>query len=196
MILWWAGVNGPRAIPGNYKAKLSIGERVLEQNFRILPDPRAAASQEDYLAQFNFMKEVQAKVSEAHQAIIDIRDLRSQLQGFVDRLDAKSQTEVVDTAKAIMKRMASVEETLYQTKNRSGQDPLNYPIRLTNKLAHLNALTSVGNFRPTAAALTVKAEMEAAIDAELNRWKQIKSVDIPALNALIRQKALDVIVPK
>jgi len=196
MILWWAGVNGPRAIPGNYKAKLSIGERVLEQNFRILPDPRAAASQEDYLAQFNFMKEVQAKVSEAHQAIIDIRDLRSQLQGFVDRLDAKSQTEVVDTAKAIMKRMASVEETLYQTKNRSGQDPLNYPIRLTNKLAHLNALTGVGNFRPTAAALTVKAEMEAAIDAELNRWKQIKSVDIPALNALIRQKALDVIVPK
>jgi photosystem II stability/assembly factor-like uncharacterized protein len=196
MILWWAGVNGPRAIPGNYKAKLSIGERVLEQNFRILPDPRAAASQEDYLAQFNFMKEVQAKVSEAHQAIIDIRDLRSQLQGFVDRLDAKSQTEVVDTAKAIMKRMASVEETLYQTKNRSGQDPLNYPIRLTNKLAHLNALTGVGNFRPTAAALTVKAEMEAAIDAELNRWKQIKSVDIPSLNALIRQKALDVIVPK
>ncbi len=196
MILWWAGVNGPRAVPGNYMAKLSIGDQVLEQNFRILPDPRAEATPEDYLAQFNFMKEVQAKVSEAHQAIIDIRDLRAQLQGFADRLDAKSQAEVVDTVKAIMKQMTSIEETLYQTKNRSGQDPLNYPIRLTNKLAHLNALTGVGNFRPTAAALTVKAEMEAAIDAELNRWKLIKSEDIPALNALIRQKALDVIVPK
>lgn len=196
MILWWAGVSGPKAIPGNYMAKLSIGDRVLEQNFRILPDPRAGATQEDYLAQFNFMQEVQAKVSEAHQAIIDIRDLRSQLQGFVDRLDTKAQADVADTVKAIVKRMTAVEEALYQTKNRSGQDPLNYPIRLTNKLAHLNALTGVGNFRPTEAALAFKAEMEAAIDAELNRWQQIKAADIPALNAMIRQKELDVIVPK
>ena len=196
MILWWAGVSGPKAIPGNYMAKLSIGDRVLEQNFRILPDPRAGATQEDYLAQFNFMQAVQAKVSEAHQAIIDIRDLRSQLQGFVDRLDAKAQADVADTVKAIVKRMTAVEEALYQTKNRSGQDPLNYPIRLTNKLAHLNALTGVGNFRPTEAALAFKTEMEAAIDAELNRWQQIKAADIPALNAMIRQKELDVIVPK
>ena len=142
------------------------------------------------------MQEVQAKVSEAHQAIIDIRDLRSQLQGFVDRLDTKAQADVADTVKAIVKRMTAVEEALYQTKNRSGQDPLNYPIRLTNKLAHLNALTGVGNFRPTEAALAFKAEMEAAIDAELNRWQQIKAADIPALNAMIRQKELDVIVPK
>ena len=196
MILWWAGVNGPKAIPGNYMAKLSIGDEVLEQNFRILPDPRAAATPEDYLAQFNFMQEVQAKVSEAHQAIIDIRDLRGQLQGFVDRLDAKAQADVADTVKAIVKRMTAVEEALYQTKNRSGQDPLNYPIRLTNKLAHLNALTGVGNFRPTEAALAFKAEMEVAIDAQLSRWQQIKTADIPALNAMIRQKELDVIVPK
>ena len=103
---------------------------------------------------------------------------------------------VIDSAQAIIKKLAAVEETLYQTKNRSGQDPLNYPIRLTNKLAHLNAVSGVGDFRPTQAAYAVKAEIEAAIDAELADYKRILATDIPAFNQLVREKVIDTILPK
>lgn len=196
MILWWAGVNGPRAIPGDYRVKLTVGDQEMEQPFRILPDPRSTAGPADYQAQFDFIKSVQAKVSEAHQAIVDLRDLRTQLKGYSDRLDKDTQQVVIDSAQAIIKRLTAIEEALYQTKNRSGQDPLNYPIRLTNKLAHLNALTSVGDFRPTEAAYAVKAEMDAAIDAELARYRRILAEDVPAFNRMIRDRAIDAIVPK
>lgn len=196
MILWWAGVGGPKAVPGEYKVRLSIGDQVQEHSFRILPDPRSSASPADFQAQFDFMKAVQEKVSEAHQSIIDLRDLKAQLTAFSGRLNKDSHQMVIDSAQAIIKKLAAVEETLYQTKNRSGQDPLNYPIRLTNKLAHLNAISGVGDFRPTQAAYAVKAEIEAAIDAELADYKRILATDIPAFNQLVREKVIDTILPK
>ena len=44
--------------------------------------------------------------------------------------------------------MTAVEEALYQTKNRSLQDPLNFPMRLNDKLNAVAALGSLGDYRP------------------------------------------------
>ncbi|NNK89938.1 MAG: glycosyl hydrolase, partial [Saprospiraceae bacterium] len=92
--------------------------------------------------------------------------------------------------------MTKVEKALYQTQNKSGQDPLNFPIRLTNKLAHLNSLSQMGNtdFPPTDAALKVKEEIAELIDVELEEWTIIKTKMLPDLNKMIRDKALDVII--
>jgi len=92
--------------------------------------------------------------------------------------------------------MTVVEEALYQTKNKSGQDPLNFPIRLTNKLAHLNSLTQMGtnDYPPTAAALAVRDELVASIDGHLITWQEVKTKMIPAFNQMVREKALDVII--
>ena len=86
-----------------------------------------------------------------------------------------------------------MEETLYQTKNRSRQDPLNYPIRLTNKLAHINSLTNIGDFKPTASAYEVKAELTALIDKELADYKMLLEVELPKLNQMIRSGGVDLI---
>jgi hypothetical protein len=92
--------------------------------------------------------------------------------------------------------MTKVEEALYQTKNKSRQDPLNFPIRLTNKLAHLNSLTQMGDndFPPTDAAIAVRDELTDLIDAELKIWKEVKTKMLPKLNQMIRDRALDVII--
>ena len=92
--------------------------------------------------------------------------------------------------------MTVVEEALYQTKNKSGQDPLNFPIRLTNKLAHLNSLTQMGTnyYPPTAAALAVRDELVTSIDGHLITWQEVKTKMIPAFNQMVREKALDVII--
>ncbi len=192
MIMWWAGTGGPMALPGEYQVAFSYGEREQVRDFTIKPDPRVQATEEDRQAQFTFMKEVQDKTSEAHQVIIDLRKVRQQIQDLQERIDDE---EVVAAGKIILDSLETIEKTLYQTQNRSGQDPLNYPIRLTNKLAHLNSLTGIGTYRPTAAAYAVKEEITELIDAEIEQYQDIVAEKIPAYNQLILERGVKVIQP-
>ncbi|MEM6769614.1 MAG: glycosyl hydrolase [Bacteroidota bacterium] len=197
MILWWAGSGGPMALPGEYRVSLQHGDDVQYQDFVIKADPRVKASEADMAAQFNFMKEVQDKTSEAHQAIIDLRKVRDQVKAFQGQLPGNASEELKAKGKAIIDGLTEVEEALYQTKNRSRQDPLNFPIRLTNKLAHLNSLMGIGTYKPTAAAYAVKQEIGDLIDAELTVYRTILAEMIPAYNKMILDEGVRVIaVPK
>ncbi len=197
MILWWAGTAGPKALPGNYKVRLTVGEEVQSADFRILKDPRSPSSDAELERQFDFLITVRDKVTEAHKAIIDIRDLRSQVKGFTSRLDKKDANHkpLLDLATQMDSIMTKVEESLYQTKNRSGQDPLNFPIRLTNKLGHLTALTS-GDYPPTEQAVAVQRELTAEIDKWLREFSKVKNELLPAFNKLVREKEVDAILLK
>jgi hypothetical protein len=105
----------------------------------------------------------------------------------------KNHEDIVSQAEKIDSILSKVESTLYQTKNRSGQDPLNFPIRLTNKLAHLNSLMRMGDYPPTRSAMQVKEELKELIEAEMTKFEIIKSEDIPRLNQLIHEHKVDVI---
>ncbi|WP_426061369.1 VPS10 domain-containing protein [Hymenobacter sp. B1770] len=199
MILWGGGTQGPQAVPGTYRAHLTLNkETPQETEVVILADPRAKATPEDLQAQFNFLQEVREKLTETNDAVRDIRTLRGQLKALTTPLKADAAyREIVQAAEAIDKKMTTVEENLYQTKNRSGQDPLNYPIRLNNKLANLVGHVSEGNYQPTEQAIAVKKEITEQIDQQLGVLRQLREQDVPALNKLIRDKAVDVItVPK
>ncbi|WP_216650050.1 glycosyl hydrolase [Lewinella sp. W8] len=197
MIMWSAGVGGPMALPGTYTVSLTQGDVTQSHDFNIKADPRVTATPAEMKAQFDFMKEVQDKVSEAHQAIIDLRSVRDQIKSFQDRLPADAPKELMQSGKDIIKGLTEVEEALYQTKNRSGQDPLNFPIRLTNKLAHLNSLTGIGTYAPTKAAYAVKAEMTKKIDEQLATYRSILADQVPAYNRMILEQQVQVIkVPK
>mgnify|MGYP006294944479 FL=1 len=89
--------------------------------------------------------------------------------------------------------MKAVEEALYQTQNRSRQDPLNYPIKLTNKLAGIGSLTGYGDFAPTEQARQVRAELTQAIDRQLRAFERIKAEELPEFNRRVREKAVDAI---
>ncbi len=193
MILWWAGVGGPMALPGNYEIVMSYGDQVRKKPFVVKADPRVSASAADLKAQFDFMKEVQDKVSEAHQVIIEIRQLREQIERFQPSLNDEKSKGILEFGKDILKELTAVEETLYQTKNRSGQDPLNYPIKLTNKLAHLNSLAGIGANRPTEQSYALKAELSQKIDTELDKYRRTITEKVPRYNKMIHEAALDVI---
>lgn len=192
-VLWWASVTGPRAMPGSYKVRLTLGDEVQEQEFRILKDPRSPSSDRDIQQQFDFLLTVRDKVTEAHQAVIDIRDVRTQMNAFTGRLDKENadHKELISLFKEMDSLMTKVETALYQTKNRSGQDPLNFPIRLTNKLAHLTALTG-RDYPPTEQAIAVQRELTAEIDNWLKDFKAVKEEKLPAFNRMVREKNVDV----
>lgn len=198
MILWAASMNGPRALPGNYKVRLTVNGKSSEADFEILKDPRSEATAADMKAQFDFVQEVIAKVSETHNAIKKIRTAREQINRAIDPIKDQKETmkEVLEKSKAILDNMKTIEEALYQTKNRSGQDPLNFPIRLNNKLAHLNSLASAGNFPPTQQMVEFKNEITAEINKHLGAVDKIFKEEIPAFNALVKQKNIDAVVLK
>lgn len=195
MILWWGSLNGPTAKTGDYKVVLNINGKTQEQPFKIVQSPVSEGSLSDIDKQFDFIKSVNDKVSEAHQAIIDIRSMKVQVKSYTDKIsdkDIKFYAEKMDSI------ASEVEKNLYQTKNKSGQDPLNFPIRLTNKLSHLNSLMNMGinDFPPTVSMYQVRDELTGMIDSELKKWIEVKSIMLAELNKMIKQKALDVIILK
>lgn len=197
IILWGGQLSGPRAIPGNYSVKLSLGDNSKEESFKILADPRSLASQQDLQDQFDFLIEVRDVLTEAHAAIKQIRKLKDQLRTYLDRIkEDETLSDLAELMNNTIEEAGLIEKALYQTKNRSGQDPLNYPIRLTNKLAHLASLTSGGNNRPTKQAYEFKKEVIAQIDLELAKWFLLKDRNVPKINKQIRVKEINSIIIK
>ncbi len=194
MILWWSQTEGPTALPDEYRVRLHVGEDSMEQTFTLLKDPRTEASDAELQQQFDFLLGVRDKLSETHQAIIDIRETRTQLKGFQARAKGKpGMADLIAEAKQIDSVMTAVEQKLYQTKNRSRQDPLNYPIQLNNKLGHLGALVSVGDYAPTEQARAFYEEVTQRIDAQLQTWYGLTRQEIPAFNQAVMKQAVEVI---
>jgi photosystem II stability/assembly factor-like uncharacterized protein len=192
MILWWASLQGPRAIPGEYKVSLNVNGDDMSQNFKILADPRAESTLADMRKQFAFIKDVNKTMDDAHKSIKKIRKVNSQLSSFQKQYkDDDNVKELVEKAKALEEQLSNIEKELYQTKNRSGQDPLNFPIRLTNKLGHLNALVSMGDFPPTEQDIAVKNELTAKIKKQLDAFNTILNDEVKAFNAAFNAKQLN-----
>jgi len=189
MIMWSGGVGGPRAVPGTYQVELSVGDWSHTEPFEILKDPRSQATQADLQAQFDYLISVRDKLSETHKAIQRIRKVRAQVDRAIEPMKGKEDHKaVVEAAKELKKKMTEVEEALYQTKNRSRQDPLNFPIRLNDKLAGLNRIGGIGDFRPSEQLLAVREELTTAIDAELAKLETILTQDVAAFNDLVAAK--------
>ena len=194
LIMWSGGLDGPKAVPGKYQAVLSVNGQEQKVDFSILKDPRSEATLEDLQKQFDFLISVRDKLTETHQTIKEIREVRKQLMSFKDRVkDRDNMDDLISTVDEINEKMTEVEEALYQTKNRSNQDPLNFPIRLNDKLSGLNRVNSLGEWKPTDQSVAVKEELVRQIDEQLEKWNELKAGDIPQLNQSIRQKQVDFI---
>ncbi len=195
LIMWAGSVRGPRAAPGRYQARLIVGSDSMTVPFEIKKDPRSSSTLEDLQAQFAFLIEIRDKLSETHRAIKRIRDVREQTQAITRRLgEREGSDEIKQAARALNEKLTAIEEALYQTKNQSRQDPLNFPIRLNNKLAALASTVAAGDYRPTDQAYAVKAELTAQIDAELARLDTVLTTDVPAFNELVRAKAIPAVI--
>ncbi|MCA0131376.1 VPS10 domain-containing protein [Winogradskyella alexanderae] len=192
MILWAASLQGPRAVPGNYRVALNVNGEVQSQSFAILADPRAESSIEDMQKQFDFIKDVNATVDKAHKSIKKIRSINKQLSAFQSQYKGNEEVKVLlDKAKTLQEQLSEIEKALYQTKNRSNQDPLNFPIKLTDKLGGLNSLTRRGDFPPTDQAILVKNELTGKINKQLDTFNALISSEIKTFNSEFNSKGLN-----
>jgi photosystem II stability/assembly factor-like uncharacterized protein len=197
MILWAGNTTGPRAVPGTYQVRLTADGKSLTQSFEIKKDPRLDTTADDFAKQFDLLIKIRDKFSETTDAILRIRDVRKQVDDIVARVkdDAKGKP-VADAAKTLRDKLTAVEEELYQTKNQSNQDPLNYPIRLNNKLAALGGVVASADAAPTSQSYAVYEDLAGKIDAQLEKLRQIMSTDLPAFNRVVREQDIPAVIVK
>ena len=193
LILWNGFIGGPKAAPGNYFAKFKSGSDSTEVPFTILADPNYKTSLAEHEEQFNHLITIRNKSTEIMKAIKNIREMRQQMNDFSARVGKDIPKEVKQQIDTINKQMTSVEEALHQTKAKSGQDVLNYPIKLDDKLSSIYNASAAGQSGLSKQAKDAYAELVVQIDAQLNRLKKIMSEDVAKLNQLIHEKTLPVI---
>jgi photosystem II stability/assembly factor-like uncharacterized protein len=192
MILWWGSTEAPQAVPGDYKVVLSVDDEIQTQSFRIVADPNAETDQAGMQRQFDYISDINNTVDKAHKSIKKIRAINTQLEAFQEQYkDNETVKELVEKAKKLSEDFSNIEKALYQTKNKSGQDPLNFPIRLTNKLAHLNSLVGMDDFPPTKQDIAVKNELTQRIVVELAKFDKLVSEEITAFNTTFNAKQLN-----
>jgi hypothetical protein len=197
MILWAGEMRGPKVPPGMYQVKLTVDGKTMTQSFEVKPDPRLTTTPSDYAKQLELGLKIRDKLSETNNAIIQIRDVRKQVEDLLKRVAGQPNFKVVnDAGTALNKKLTEIEETLYQTKNQSSQDPLNFPIRLNNKLAALGGVVGGADAAPTSQSYTVYDELVTQIDAQLQKLSQLMQTDVPAFNQLVRDQNIPAVVVK
>jgi photosystem II stability/assembly factor-like uncharacterized protein len=196
LIMWAAGTQGPMAPPGTYQVRMSVdGKPIGTQTFALKKDPRTKATQADLAAQFAFLTQVRTRTSQANDGVKTIRSVRSQIEDREKKLSGQALTQFRALAQPMLAELSSVEDSLYQTKNRSGQDPLNYPIRLNNKIAALAGVAGSAEARPTDQTVTVFKDLSAQLDVQLARMQRALRT-MPRINSILRSAGQPEIVPK
>ncbi|MDX1478026.1 MAG: glycosyl hydrolase [Saprospiraceae bacterium] len=196
LVLYSANTRGPVAPPGEYRARMIVGQDTMEHSFVILKDPRIKSTDADLQAQFEFLIEVRDKLSEAHQAVIDIRAMYEDLDYLQKKLKDQPGAEgIVEACEALRAAMREIETTIHETRNEARQDPLNFGIKLNNHLAYLATHESAGDFRPTDQGVAFKEEVSAQIDAELAKLESVWQEHLPGINRMIRESGIEFVVP-
>ncbi|MEE2892957.1 MAG: glycosyl hydrolase [Pseudomonadota bacterium] len=193
LILYSSNTRGPLAVPGTYRARLSIGNDSVEQTFEILPDPRIDSSIADLQAQFDFLIAVRDKLSEAHQAVIDVRTVRADLDYLEGKLDEAAPQSLREAIALLRHEMTIIENNIHETRNEAYQDPLNFGIKLNNRLAYLATHEAAGDFPPTDQAVAYQAEVSAQIDAEIAALDALFEDRIPDINRLLGVQGVSVL---
>jgi hypothetical protein len=155
---------------------------------------------EQYAAQLELALQMRDKLSQTNGAVVQIREIRKQLDELTARLGASQQNEkskaVLEKAKSLSAELTSIEEALYQTKNRASEDPLNFPVRLNNKVAALLTAIEGSDTQPTAAQQQVYEELASAVNAEIRKMKQAVDVKVPALNKAAKDEEIPAVSVK
>ena len=190
MILWSArATSGPKAPPGEYRVSVTAAGVTETTNLTLIADPRLkGVTTADLVEQFELASKIRDRTSEANEAVIQIRDVRVQLE---ERLEGSSDQGLIADGGRLLEEMTEVEEAIYQTKNRSNQDPLNFPIRLNNRLASLRRSVETGDAKPTDGAYAVFEELSGELDDHLGRLGGLLGERLDGLNGRITAGGAD-----
>jgi len=199
-LVFWAGsTRGPLAVPGAYKARLTLGAWSETRPFNVVKDPRVPATAADLQKQFDLLLRIRDRVSAANDAVQQIGDLKEQVEAVAKRSRALPDGKgagLVRQADSLKAKLGAVQETIYQVRNKAPEDPLNFPIRVNNKLASLGAVVGSADAAPTEQAYQVFEQLSAELQGDLARLKALLAADVPAFNRAVKEQDIPAVFVK
>ena len=190
MILWGSNLAGPTAPPGTYQVRMTVDGRAQTQPLVVKRHPLFTATAADLKEQFDLAIRIRDKVSEANNAVIRIRDIKAQV---AERLQTSPDARLKAAGELLVSRLSSVEEAIYQVRNQSGQDPLNFPIRINNRLASLLTVVNRGDGKPVGNVIPIFDDLVRNLKAQTDRLASVLAIDLEAFNAEARRLGLEVV---
>jgi hypothetical protein len=188
MVLWGGSTNGPAAVPGTYQVKLTVDGKSQTQPFVVKRHPLRSATDADLKEQFDLGLQIRDKVSEANNAVIKIRSLKTQI---ADRLTKSQDAGLKSAGEKLTKDLSAVEEEIYQVRNQSSQDPLNFPIKINNRLASLNRALNAGDGKPIGAIPVIFKDLVAELKVQTDKLDRLIATGVPAFNVEAKRLNLE-----
>jgi hypothetical protein len=195
MIMWAAGTTGPVAPPGTFAVRMTAAGETQSHTFRLTKDPRSDATDADLQAQFKLLIAIRDKTTEANNAVRLVRNMRAQVGDRSAKITGAPAEEFRKLSGEMMDEMSSGEQEVYQVKNQSSQDPLNYPIKLNNQIASLAGTVGSGEYRPTKQAVEAFEVLSKALDEQVAGINKGMNSRLPRLNALLKAAGLPELKP-
>jgi hypothetical protein len=200
MIMWAAQPQrGPAAPPGTYRVRVTANGETKTRDFTLGIDPRLVAdgvTEAHLQEQFKLSVRVRDQVTAANMAVIQIRGIREQINQRLEKVGPRRKAEIQKLADGVLNALGAVEQEVYQVQNQSSQDPLNFPIKLNNKIAALMGVIESADNRPTDQTYTVFEELSKALDAELAKKDATLKSDLPRLNAAFQREKIEPVNPE
>ena len=184
MILWGATTNGPAAPPGKYQVRLTVDGQSQTQPFVVRRHPLRSATDADLKEQFDLGIRIRDKVSEANRAVIRIREIKLQV---AEALKKSSDAQLKAAGDKLVTNVSAIEEEIYQVRNQSGQDPLNFPIKINNRLASLLRAVNSGDGKPIAAAPLIFSDLVVELKVQTDRLDRVLKTDLPVFETLAKK---------
>jgi hypothetical protein len=193
-VMWGGGTRGPQVVPGAYQVRLTSGDLEVTETLEIAGDPRLDTTPEAYAAQLSLLLEIHAAVDAAHRAVNRIRAVRAQVDAVLAHAEGHEAHEALKAeAEPLLAALAEIEEAIIQTRSESSQDPLNFPIRLNDKISGLAEVVARNDAGPTAQSRAVFEELNGQLTAQLERLEQVESELVPAFNDAVHEAAIPAI---
>ena len=195
-VMWGGSHIGPKAVPGQYKVRMTLNGKTQSQNFAILKDPRIKTTQSDYQDQFDLLMDIRNRTTEINEKIITIRSIKKQVNALSNLMSESGfkNEEITKTGKELIKNLSNIEEEMIQVKSKSRQDPLNYPIKLDNKIAALVRVVASVDAKPTAQSYDVLNDLVNQAQVHYKKLDKVLSEDLFQFNNMVSDAAVPAVM--
>lgn len=202
-VIWAGTLAGPLVPPGIYQVRLRVGDGSQTQKWAWKKDPRIEATAQELEEQYRFLLQIRDKLNEVNRAILRLRSVQKQIEDFIIRIKEKDEAssevrietrDLIGLANVILAELKKVEEALIQWRSQAPQDPLNYPIKLDNRLAALASIVASVDARPTDQSYEVFKELKAEVDKELEKLEKILKEQLATFSDTLKRSGLGPII--
>jgi hypothetical protein len=193
MVLWGGSVTGPAALPGTYQVRLTVDGKPSTQPLVVKRHPLHPATDADLKEQFDLAIQIRDRLTEANDAVVQIRAVKEQIK---DRLGKSSDGSLKSAGDKLTADLSAIEEQIYQVKNQSNQDPLNFPIKINNRLASLLSVVNNGDGKPIGNAAPIFKDLSGELKAETDKLQQVLASELTAFNGEAKRAGVAVVTAK